>query len=261
MLADALGKEMTMKVPDRRCNLRRLRIAFVALAAWAGAAGAAEYVVLSLVGDRITVVSAQTDVGTHLDPNDYTVLPVTGTLLDDTAIVTVEDGIRGARPGATVTKLRATGRAAYAVGDGWLKSGTPEYDELISVVAKAVPTADSLLLVAPYRTTPQFLTYEGYRGQGSVAGLGFYLGAANVDRESLPGFLGVFANLQLALVDMKTKSIVAQQPIIAGKAHSSANSRGVWDTLPADQKVEALRALEQDQIRNQLSQVLGAARP
>lgn len=233
----------------------------IAAAAWAGSAFAEGYAVLSLIGDRMTIVSQGPKTGSHLDQDTYDVLPISVSTLDDLAIAAAEAAIRKSRPAASITRLRAADRTLLASGDGWLDADATALRALVAFVAKAAPKTDShLLLVLPYRTEPQFLTYSGYRGSGSVAGLGFYLGASNVDREALHGFLGVFANLQVLLVSLPSGAIEAHQPVIAGTAYSAALSKGTWNALSPERKIEVLQTLAQEEIERRVSAMVASAR-
>lgn len=236
-------------------------LAFAA-AAWAGSAVADAYAVLSLVGDRMTIVTQGPKTGSHLDQDVYDVLPVTVPALDNVALAAAEAAIRKSDPAAPITHLRASDRTLYTLVDGWLDPDAAALRALVSFVAKAVPAAKDarLLLILPYRTEPQFLTYFGYRGSGSVGGLGFYLGASTVDREAINGFLGVFANLQLVLVDPRSGAIEAHEAVIAGNAYSAARSKGVWDALSAERKIEALQTLTQGEIERRVSAMVASAR-
>jgi len=245
-------------------NSRSLRtgLAGLALAAWTGTVHAAEnYQVLSLVGDHLTVARQGQQIGSHRDQDDYLNVPVVESAFDDIAVVAAEGAIRKARPGAAVTMLRAN-RAIYSVGDALIKPDSEQARSLVAFVAKAAPpTPDSrLLLILPYRAEPQFLTYNGYRGSGSVAGLGLYIGGATVDREPIPGFLGVFANIQMVLINTQTGAILAQQPVVAGTAYSAAMSKGTWDALDGEKKYAALKSLTQGEIERRIPEMVGAGR-
>ena len=195
------------------CRSPRVALAGLALALFAGTALAAEdFRILSLVGDRLTIITQGPQVGSHLDQDTYDILPIKVSALDDLALDAANKAVRRARPGATIMQLRATDRSLYEVGDGWQKPDSTSIRSLVAYVAKASPVAaDSrLLLILPYKTEPQFLTYFGWRGTGAAGGLGFYLGTSNVNRESIPGFLGVFANLQLVLVNLRAGAIKAR---------------------------------------------------
>jgi hypothetical protein len=250
-----------MNMRPRRVS-PRAGLAGLALAACAATAlGAENYSILSLVGDHFTVVHQGAQTGSHLDQDEYEKFPITGVALDDLAVAAAEAAIRRVRPDATVSLLRAS-RSIYPTDDGWLKADSAQARSLVAWVAKAAPPSpDSrLLVILPYRTEPQFLTYSGYRGTGSVAGLGFYFGFGTVDREIFPGFLGVFANLQMALVNLQTGAIEAHQPVIAGSAHSAAQSKGIWETLDRARKVAALTTLAQGEIERRIPAMVDAAR-
>jgi hypothetical protein len=245
------------------CRSPRAALAGLVLALFAGTALAAEdFRILSLVGDRLTIITQGPQVGSHLDQDTYDILPIKVSALDDLALDAADKAVRRARPGATIMQLRATDRSLYEVGDGWQKPDSASIRSLATYVAKAAPVAaDSrLLLILPYKTEPQFLTYFGWRGTGAAGGMGFYLGTSNVNRESIPGFLGVFANLQLVLVNLQSGAIEAHQPIIAGTAFSAAMTKGAWNALTAERKIEALQALAQGEIENQVSAMVGSRR-
>ena len=245
------------------CPPLHATLAGVALALCTGPALADTYAVLSLVGDRVTIVAQGPETGSRLDQDTYDILPIKESGLDDLVVVATEDAIRKSRPAATVTKLRGTNRGLHAVGEGWLAPNSDALRSLVAFVAKAVPAAPDahLVLILPYRTEPQFLTYAGYRGSGSVGGLGFYLGVDAIDREVIGGFLGVFANLQVVLVNLQTGAIEAQQSAIAGSAYSAAESRGQWDALTGERKLAVLQTLTRGELERTLPVVLAQRQP
>ena len=255
-------EEAAMNARSRCLSLPAL-LAGLALALCTGTALADAYAVLSLVGDHVTIVAQGPETGSRLDQDAYQILPVKETALDDYVVVAAEDAVRKARPGATVTKLRANDRAMHGVGEGWLAPNSDALKSLVAFVTKAVPAApDShLVLILPLRAEPQFLTYAGYRGSGSVGGLGFYLGDAAIDREAIGGFLGVFANLQVVLVNLQTSAIEGQQRVVAGNAFSGANSKGAWDALSAERKFAVLQTLMQGELARAMPGVLAMRKP
>ena len=69
-------------------------------------------------------------------------------------------------------------------------SAVDEIRSLVSFVTQAAPNASGahLLLIAPYRARPQLRTATDYRGAGSVAGLGFYVGTIWATARSVRDF-------------------------------------------------------------------------
>lgn len=241
--------------------LRLLRMSCLALGAVAGVACGEDLAVLSLVGKRLTIVVEGQQVGTHLDGNVYTSVPLVDATLDDLVVGVAEAAIKSARPDASVTRLRAHDRAARTIGEGWMPANSAELQAIVSLVALELRPAPGtrLLLVLPYRTEPELASYSGYRGTGSAAGLGFYVGWGPVNRSLISGFLGVFANLQLVLVDMGTGGIVAQERAVVGEVHSAATSTAPWDALSAEAKIAALTTLLRREIERGVRAMLGSA--
>jgi hypothetical protein len=241
-------------------------VVLFALAGWAGVARAAEsYIVMSLIGDRITIVSAGPVTGTHLDANTYEVVRLPGAGFDDWVANVTEGAVRRARPGAQVTMLRVSDRSIYGIGSTGDEANVPSLQTLVANVAKHVPAVpDSrVVLVAPLRAEPELLAYEGYLGHGNVAGLGFYVGFMPINRSWLTGFLGTFANFQLVLYDPRSERIEARERITVGNAVSAAESPdgSAWNALSPERKDAALQALLQAEIERRIPALLAARGP
>src|SRR5580765_8043719 len=148
-------------------------------AAWAGTAIADErYLILSLIGDRITVVGAERQVGSSLDRNRQQVVPLKDQSFDDFTVRVADAAIRKARPLAKTTLLRASDPVLYSLRDTWLDTDSVNAQALLSVVAKLSPPSPDthVVLVAPRRDELELQTDRSYMPTGSkIAGLGFYV--------------------------------------------------------------------------------------
>jgi hypothetical protein len=222
-------------------------------------AAADNYVVMSLLGDRLTFIVSEKQVGSHLDLNQKEVVAVKDRSLDDFASRVADAAIEKARPSASVTMLRANDPALYVMRNSWLDTEGGDVRTLASIVVKFVSSSTDarLLLIAPYRAELELRSDRGYPFTGSkIAGLGFYSGVGNqastgsyATKEEAPAFLGIFANFQLLLINLQTNAIEAHERVVVG------------DTFPADalsptQKVEALRNLMQREIERAVPAVL-----
>ena len=58
----------------------------LAASAWTNEANAETYVILSLIGDHLTLVGMGGQLGSHLDQNPHQTVPVNGTGFDDFAV-------------------------------------------------------------------------------------------------------------------------------------------------------------------------------
>ncbi len=256
---------MTARARSRgpgRGGLHWARLACLACVAWAWAAHAETYLVLSLLGDHLTTVIEEPAGDNRADANGYQIAPLSGHALDDFVIGTTGAAIQTAAPGATVTLLRASDPALYASTDGWLGVDAAQVQRLVSFVRKAVPTAAEarLVLVAPYRARPSFTFGSARRGSGSVAGLGFYVGNPTVDGDPASGFLGVFAHFQILVIELRSLAIANQQPVAVGTAYPAADApdKTAWNALTMPRKIAALQELTQDEIRRLIPVMVGS---
>jgi hypothetical protein len=248
----------------------RLRLLLVAFAMWAGEAVAQTYIILSLVGDHVTIVGQGSQVGSHLDQNRREVVPLVESQLDDFAVRVADATIAKVRPGASVITLRASDPKLYALRDSWLDADAIAVRDLLSLVASQIPPSpDShLLLITPYLDQPELKTDRDFRGSGKVAGLGFYLDSmtrmrSSNTRESAPGFLGVFAHFQLVLVNLQTSAIEAQERVVVGTTYAAADApdRTPWNALSSSGKTRALASLMKGGIERSLPGMLSSQKP
>jgi hypothetical protein len=249
---------------------RRLRLLIIVLAAWTGEAIAQTYIILSLIGDHVTIVGQGSQVGSHLDQNRREVVPLVESQLDDFAVRVADATIAKIRPGASVITLRAADPKLYALRDSWLDADAIGVRDLLSLVTSQIPPSpDShLLLITPYLDQPELKTDRDSRGSGKVAGLGFYLDPMTRMRssdtgESAPGFLGVFAHFQLVLFNLQTSAIEAQERVVVGTTYAAADApdRTPWNALSASGKTRALASLMKGGIERWLPGMLSSQKP
>lgn len=241
------------------------------LATWTGDGLAETFAILSLVGDHLTVVGEAQQVGTHLDRTQSQVVPLSDTALDDFAARVAYATIGKVRPDASVIAFRAKDPALYALRDSWLDADVTQVRELLSLVAEQVPPSPDghLLLITPYRDELKLQTDRDYRGTGKVAGLGFYLDSStpNFKRpdtgETATGFLGVFANFQLVLINSQSRAIEAHQRIVVGSTHAAAQAkdRTPWNALSPTEKIRELQWLLKREIERVLPTMVSSQRP
>jgi hypothetical protein len=119
------------------------------------------------------------------------------------------------------------------------------------------PSPDShLLLIAPYNDELELRTDRSYLGAGTkVAGLGFYVDGSKrmFDADTLDiaaGFLGIFANFQIVMINLKDNAIETQQRVVIGTTFAAARApdKNPWNALSADGKIAALQSLMKAEI-------------
>lgn len=246
-------------------NLCRLLVAAVALAALSTARPAAAqpaaasaaasapgrtYAIVSLVGDEFSVVSRRPDVGTRLNPNERTALPVSDAVFDRIAVAEVEQLLLRARPGTPVLRAMIRDPRLFALQDK-LWTETPESHDmriaLRDLLAKAGAT--DLFLVTKHGGTPTIKTTTGkYDGPGSLSGIGFYIdNQTNLyhsnNKVGGEGFLAPYAYPAISLLDVGSMRVVKTRNGLETVTALPADKGGAdhpWDALTSKEKVDAL---------------------
>ena len=243
---------------------RRHALALAASAAlWPACvlADARRYAVLSLLSDKFDVVNARPGVGSNLDQNRRQTFTDPGGLFDRYAAGAVERAIHGIDASAAVTMLTLpTTSRLFDQPDRIFDGKTIALPGSV-VDALIAAKASRLVLLTKHRGETRLPLVSGETGTGSVRGLGFYV---DVDLhitlretgESSYGVLAPFVYLRLSLIDVESGEIVRERLVRAMATYFPAGKPGVvhpWDRLSAEQKVDALKRL--------LEQELGSAVP
>jgi hypothetical protein len=231
------------------------------------AAKAETYVVLSLVGDRVTVVGLGAQLGSHIDQSRREVIPIQGTGLDDFVIRVADQAIAKARPEATVVALRAGDPTLYKLRDSWLDSDSVEVKDLMSFLPQsALQSPDTrLLLITPYRDELELGRQNNVLGIGKVGGLGFFLDTITRSRrsdtmETGVGYLGIFAHFQLTLINLPAGGVDAHERVVLGTTRSAARAadRSVWNAVSQEDKSRLLESLLKRGIEQSLPRMLSS---
>jgi hypothetical protein len=241
----------------------------LALVARVAIAQADTYLIISLLGDHLTVVTPVAAVGSRLDTNRYETVPLGDTDLDDFAVRTAAAVVSKERPDDKLELLRAVDPSLRKMSGAWIDAGSINVEELVTLIADTFkPPPDShVLLIVPRRDELELKTDHDYRGgHAKVAGLGFYVDNVTRFADSKEigfGFLGIFANFQLALINLQTRSIESQQRAVTGttRAASRAADKNPWNALTGAQKVATLKSLMKGEIERVLPGMLGVAKP
>jgi hypothetical protein len=126
-----------------------------------------------------------------------------------------------------------------------------------------------LLLITPYRDQPKLLTTKSELGTGKVSGLGFYvdtdtwMGISETNQQKARGYLGLFANFQLVLIDLESGKVAGQERVVLGatRSYAQAPDRTPWNALTAAQKMRVLMSLMKQGIEQSLPGMLGSKKP
>lgn len=193
-------------------------------AAAATSAPTRTYAIVSLIGDEFSVVSRRQEVGSRLDPNERTGLPVLRALIRDSRLFALQDKLW--------TETAESHDMRIALRDLLAKAG-----------------ATDLILVTKQRGTPAFKVMTGQiSASGSISGIGFYIdnvtGMYNsVSKAGGEGFLAPYAYLSVTSIDIASMRVVRTKHGLETSMALAVEKQGAthaWDALSGKEKVEAL---------------------
>ena len=252
----------------RQARSRVLQLLVLALAAWASETTAETFVILSMVGDHLTIVTQRRQTGSHIDVNGYQTFANPDPVLDEFASKTADAIIAKMRANAASVTIRAD-PAWYKIRDSWVDADLTGVSNLIADIKGRLPpiTDAHLLLIAPYRDQPKLRTQEAELGSGKVSGLGFYVDTETTlyrsdTHEKSLGYLGIFSNFQLVLIDFRSGAVEGHERVVLGTTRSSARAadRTLWNALTTAQKTQVLESLMKAGIDESLPKMLAAAK-
>jgi hypothetical protein len=248
-------------------NMKRSLLAAIAgLMLGAAAHAAPSYAVLSLVGDKLDIVTYQPVTGSQLDPNSHTALPMPQDELDVAALRAINRSLKAAVPGAQVALLAASTAADFE-GQDRLFSGSrvtlpPEIDAAVRREG-----ATTLLLVTKHQGEAHLQAWNDKLGSGRISGLGFYLDGNKWIRNrdtnlSSLGYLAPFVYVDVSVVDVASGTVSRRTTIEAGRVvdagHNTAGANA-WEGLTAAEKVSMLTGLLTEQLQAAVPPLLAGA--
>jgi hypothetical protein len=226
----------------------------------------ASYAVMSLVGDKLTIVHPRMHTGSHLDTNDRQEFALPDDSLDGVAARAVGAALQRLKPGAQTklyttrdTKLFALQEALIDADD---MSG-PLAQSLKELLAQS--KASHFVLVTKYRADARMQLLDGNAGNGRLAGLGFYVDRhirleSSTTGESNRGFLAPYAYVRVTLLDAATLRPLRQAAVAESQVVSTLGTKAqhAWDVLDSKQKVSALHGVLTRAVDDAVEQLLRA---
>lgn len=228
-------------------------------------AGGEGYAVLSLIGDRITIVTFRESVGSSLDRNLRQSVPTPGGSFDRVAANAVATAVVDARPGSKTTVLDTDDPALYD-RSAELAASPENLKPVAEPVAKEMAADGTrwLVLVTKWRGPARLEGADGAIGSGALDGLGFYIDRfhrtpASETGASGIGFLAPYAYFALHLVDLTTGRVVRSETVqVAVVLPDTRNDRSLhpWDVLTGAEKQQRLEALIRQGVAGAIPRLL-----
>ncbi len=224
---------------------------FALILSFAGLAADRTYAVMSVMGDGMLVVRRAPTTGSSLVHNSRQFIALADPVLDRTALFAIDDALRKADPGAKPILLQG-GEAAVLDAQQRALGASNATQAIVDALRARLPAvpATHLILVSKMRAGARLKLDDGYVGDGTIEGAGFYIDPTMPLRsmDGAPrgeGFLAPFAYLSVALVEMKTGRVVAEERVRASSSVSQGKSDTLdpWDALTPPDKVRLLQQL------------------
>ena len=218
------------------------------------------YAMLSLIGDKLDIVSYQTQIGSNIERNLHEALLIKDPLFDNEAASAAGEAVRRLIPGAALVVLNSRSTALFEKQRELFE----EQDSSIALpdaIKAALKREDAtyLILITKHRDGAEFAFSNRTDGSGKLEGLGYYIDNTVLTRpgeggETGRGFLAPYVYMKVTLIDAKTSKVLGKrnvkssQPVSGSRAIASTNP---WDALTTEQKV---RIIEQ-MIRRETTRV------
>jgi hypothetical protein len=210
----------------------------------------ASYAVLSLVGDKLDIVTYQPQVGSQLDSNSHLSLAMSEDELDTAALRAVNRSLRASLPGTPVALLAASTPDSFADQARIFSGGHVTLPAEIDAAVRR-EGATTLVLITKHHGEARLQLADGYLGSGKIEGLGFYMNTIQrlKTRETGAhsiGYLAPFVYVDVALVDVATATVIRRATIASGHVIGMANnpaSVSPWDALSPAEKVSTLKQM------------------
>jgi hypothetical protein len=223
------------------------------------------YAVLSIIGDKMTLVWLQRGVGSNIDQNGRREVPMKDAALDNMALLAADDVFRRLKPAAKVALMTSRDADVLAQQERGL-DGPADAAQLLAPIKEMLQKtqATRLILISKARAEARFPLNDGLVGTGKVAGLGFYLDAQKriqlVDSgASDTGFIGPHAYFWLSVIDPQSMTVLRRKQVTESMLVATAESKdalGPWEAMTPKQKLDAMERLIRKGIDRALPDLL-----
>ena len=231
----------------------------------APADGPQKYIVLSRIGDALSIVGYRPTVGSRLDTNAHDTILTPEHTFDRVALGAAERALHRAMPAASVTMLGSTSSEPYPDREAFIddhRLTSPAWlDQAIAGCA-----CDRLVLITKYSSDARVHGRDSSYGSGKLSGLGFYIDRDLRTRrgdtgERGRGFISPFVYIAVTLVDTRDRQVLAQRVVTASRMVSAARSTesaDPWEALSADEKSRAITGIIEREVPKSIAEMLAS---
>lgn len=249
---------------------RRLVLTGVLLALARSAMGADKprsYAVVSLIGNELSVVGYDASVGSYLDRNRRTAIPIPDATFDRSALIVASESLKQIDGNAQVALFAPKAPELFEQHERFFEGAKAMLPGSIGEELKKAGMTH-LVLFTKHRADARLLLADSTNaGTGKLEGLGFFVDRmllthdANTG-EQAQGTLAPYVYVKLSLVDLASASVLQAQPMTVSRIVAARQAQRVsepWDALSAAEKVSVLREMLERETRRVMPALL--ARP
>jgi len=224
------------------------------------------YAVLSLVGDKLTMVSPRMTTGSHADRNLRNEIATSDDGLDALAVQAAAQALRQLQPGATPALFTSRDANLFAMQEALVESDDlpAEFGQSLKSLLSSA-NATHFVLITKYRAETQMRLHGSAVGNGRLSGLGFYvdrhMGLQNVETGvRTTGFFSPYVYMRMTLIDAATLQPVRRWTARATQVISSRPGaiESAWTQYAAAQKTQLLSELLQRSVSEGVEALLAA---
>ena len=225
------------------------------------------YAVLSLIGDKLSIVVAQSQTGTRVDANRRETLSISEDVFDTMAVSATVAAVRELRPSAELAALNTRSAVLFEKQRTLFEESgnTIAIPEPIRIALKNQNATHLFLITKRIDEAAAEFSNGTTDGKGRLEGLGFYLDGsiATVDGatgKAGQGFIAPFAYMNVALIDLATSKVIKKQkitsswPVSAGVAVTDIGNP--WAALSSAEKIRLVNELIRREIMRAVPDLL-----
>ncbi|HEY2629174.1 MAG TPA: hypothetical protein VGI57_08595 [Usitatibacter sp.] len=225
------------------------------------------YAIVSLVGDQIEIGQHVPGVGSSVDQNRKSRLPIANGAIDKAFLGAADRAIEKTQAGSRSVMLLATDPALYQAQERMIEENASVdvlFERLRPLLAQA--NATHLVLFTKLRHEARFPLGNYEVGSGTIEGTGFYVDRILMTRvggtsnDTARGFLAPYAYFQVTLVDLSASTIVKSRTVLGRANYSAARGESgeAWDALTDAEKVNVLMRIARREAYDATVEVIAA---
>ena len=221
------------------------------------------YAVVSLVGDKLDVVTHQMTTGSIVDRNVHAAIPVTDGHFDDAALLASERALARIDPKAKISLIAASPPDWYAKQYRFFDGVNAALPADLTAALRT-EGATHLLLISKYHADARLQADKTKLGSGKLEGLGFYIDRQQkmITSDTLKssiGFLAAYAYLRVSLIDLATSTVMRTKVTAASTLRSTARAEDgldPWQAMTPAEKLSNVVELLQGEIERLVPEVV-----